>query len=75
GQVTAPLQLTFTEGFGPCSVADTAEPFGALNFFDVATFIGLYNAGDPAADLAAPVGTLNFFDIAEFIAQFNAGCP
>ncbi|MFK7883674.1 MAG: hypothetical protein AB8F26_05770, partial [Phycisphaerales bacterium] len=47
GQVTAPLQLTFTEGFGPCSVADTAEPFGALNFFDVATFIGLYNAGDP----------------------------
>ncbi|MEM9372541.1 MAG: GC-type dockerin domain-anchored protein [Planctomycetota bacterium] len=57
-----------------CS-ADLAEPFGELNFFDVAAFIGLYNAGDPAADLAEPFGSLNFFDISAYIAAFNAGCP
>lgn len=58
----------------PC-LADLAAPFGSLNFFDVAAYIGLFNAGDPAADLAAPFGLVNFFDISEFIAQFNAGCP
>ncbi len=58
----------------PCLV-DLAAPFGALNFFDVAAYIGLFNANDPAADLAAPFGLINFFDISEFIAQFNAGCP
>ncbi len=58
-----------------CSVADVAEPFGVINFFDISAFIGLFNAGDDAADLAAPFGTLNFFDISEYIAQFNAGCP
>ncbi|MFK7883603.1 MAG: GC-type dockerin domain-anchored protein [Phycisphaerales bacterium] len=59
----------------PCSVADTASPFGTLNFFDISTYIGLYNAGDPAADLAAPIGTLNFFDISTYISLYNAGCP
>lgn len=58
-----------------CSVADVAEPFGVINFFDISAFIGLYNAGDPSADLAAPFGTFNFFDISEYIAQYNAGCP
>lgn len=58
-----------------CNAADVAEPFGTLNFFDVAAFIGLYNAGAPAADLAAPLGSLNFFDVAEYITQYNAGCP
>jgi subtilisin-like proprotein convertase family protein len=58
----------------PC-VADLAEPFGVLNFFDVSAFIGAYNAQDPVADLAAPLGVLNFFDVAEYIAQFNSGCP
>ncbi|MEM9372540.1 MAG: GC-type dockerin domain-anchored protein [Planctomycetota bacterium] len=64
-------------GYEPqnCSPADLAEPFGELNFFDVAAFIGLYNAGDPAADLAEPLGAINFFDVAEYIARFNAGCP
>lgn len=58
----------------PC-VADFAEPFGELNFFDVAAFIGAYNAGDPAADLAKPFGSLNFFDVAGYIGAYNAGCP
>jgi hypothetical protein len=55
--------------------ADLAAPFGVLNFFDLAAYIGLYNAGDPAADLAAPFGSLNFFDVAAYIAAYNAGCP
>jgi hypothetical protein len=55
--------------------ADLAAPFGVLNFFDLAAYIALYNAMDPAADLAAPFGTLNFFDISTYIALYNAGCP
>lgn len=58
----------------PCG-ADIAEPFGVLNFFDLAAYLGLYNAGDPAADLAEPFGTLNFFDLAAYLAAYNAGCP
>ena len=55
--------------------ADLAEPFGSLNFFDIAAYIALFNANDPAADFAAPFGTLNFFDISAFITAYNAGCP
>jgi hypothetical protein len=58
-----------------CSAADVAEPFGSLNFFDVAAFIQLFNAQDPRADLAAPAGTFNFFDVAAYIGLYNAGCP
>lgn len=65
--------------FGPalpgCSVADVAEPFGTLNFFDVSTFVSLYNNQDPSADLADPIGVWNFFDISTFINEYNAGCP
>ena len=46
-----------------------------LNFFDVSTYINLYNTQDPRADLASPFGVFNFFDIAAFINNFNAGCP
>lgn len=55
--------------------ADIAEPYGVLNFFDLAAYLALYNAGDAAADLAAPLGTLNFFDLAAYLAMYNAGCP
>jgi hypothetical protein len=48
---------------------------GLLNFFDVAAYIALYNANDPAADLAAPFGVLNFFDLAAYITLYNTGCP
>ena len=60
---------------GECSPADLAAPFGALNFFDLAAYLALYNANDPAADLAAPFGTLNFFDLAAYLGLYNAGCP
>lgn len=55
--------------------ADLAPPFGVLNFFDLAAYIALYNAMDPAADLAPPFGVWNFFDLAAYIALYNAGCP
>jgi hypothetical protein len=58
-----------------CSAADLAEPFGVLNFFDLSTYLGLFNTSDPAADLAAPFGTLNFFDLSAYLGLFNQGCP
>lgn len=58
----------------PC-LADLAEPFGTLNFFDVSAFLGAFNAQQPSADLAAPFGLWNFFDVSAFLAAFNAGCP
>jgi hypothetical protein len=48
---------------------------GLLNFFDLAAYLDLFNAGDPAADLAAPPGVLNFFDLAAYLDLYNAGCP
>ncbi|MCC5824156.1 MAG: lamin tail domain-containing protein [Phycisphaerales bacterium] len=48
---------------------------GELNFFDLAIYLDLFNAGDPAADLAPPFGVLNFFDLAAYLDLFNAGCP
>ena len=67
-------------GFWPAAIAADACPAdlnndGQLNFFDVAAYIALFNAGDPAADFAPPFGELNFFDLAAYIALFNAGCP
>lgn len=68
-------------GFWPAAIAaepcraDLAPPFGSLNFFDVAAFLGLFNANDPRADIAAPFGTINFFDLSTYIGWFNAGCP
>lgn len=62
--------LFFTQP--PCPADLTGD--GVLNFFDLAAFIALYNANDPAADLAAPFGVFNFFDLAAYIASYNAGC-
>lgn len=56
-------------------VADLAAPFGTLNFFDIAAYIALYNAGDAQADVAAPFGSLNFFDISAYVGLYNTGCP
>ncbi len=61
--------------FPGCSAADLVEPYGALNFFDLAAYLDLYNAQDPAADLAAPFGLINFFDLAAYLDSYNAGCP
>lgn len=55
--------------------ADLVPPYGSLDFFDLAYFLSLFNAGDPAADLAEPFGVLNFFDLSEYLAMYAAGCP
>ncbi|MCC5821909.1 MAG: FG-GAP-like repeat-containing protein [Phycisphaerales bacterium] len=47
---------------------------GALNFFDIAEFLNLYQAQDPIADWNDD-GLFNFFDMAAYLNDFNAGCP
>ncbi len=78
-----PESLTFGGSLGvdlvlfasPASCAADVNGDGVLNFFDLAGFIDLYNAGDPGADLAAPFGVINFFDLAAYLDLYNAGCP
>lgn len=51
---------------------------GLLNFFDISTYIGLFNTQNPAADffpVAGGDGVFNFFDLSTFLGEFNAGCP
>ena len=57
-----------------CNAADLAAPFGVMNFADVQTFLGSFNATLPIADLAAPSGTFNFADVQSFIGLFLQGC-
>ncbi|MFG0247153.1 MAG: choice-of-anchor B family protein [Phycisphaerales bacterium JB052] len=57
-----------------CNVADLAEPFGTLNFFDVSAYLSAFSSGDAAADINGD-GTLNFFDVSGFLTAFNNGCP
>lgn len=64
----------FESGPG-CTTADLAEPWGVLNFFDLAASLALYNANNPQADLVPPMGVLNFFDLAAAVERYNAGCP
>jgi 5'-nucleotidase len=47
---------------------------GAVNFFDIRTFIELFNAGSPAADLDRD-GSLGFLDVSAYIAEFQDPCP
>jgi hypothetical protein len=62
---------SITVGGGLCR---TDMNFDArINFFDVATFMTRYAAGDPDADFSGD-GVLNFFDISEFIGEFADGC-
>lgn len=56
-----------------CSVADTAEPFGTLNTFDVSTFLSSFASQEPAGDLNQD-GTHDFFDVSMFLTAFAAGC-
>ena len=69
------LSACLTLTTAPACPADLAEPFGSLNFFDLAAYLALFQNGDPAADFAAPFGELNFFDVSAYLAAYNAGCP
>lgn len=53
---------------------DLAEPFGVVNFFDLARFVQLHAARDPRADIVAPWGSIDFFDLAAFVNYFAQGC-
>lgn len=64
---------TLTVSLGVCAADVNAD--GVVNFFDIADFITLYLASDPAADIAAPFGVWNFFDVSEYLATYAAGCP
>ncbi len=57
-----------------CSLADLAEPYGDLNFFDVSAFLSAFSAQDAAADINND-GEFNFFDVSAFLTVFSAGCP
>ncbi len=58
-----------------CSSADIAEPFGALDFSDIAAFLTAFDAQAPIADLAPPLGVFDFSDVGAFLTAFGAGCP
>lgn len=47
---------------------------GALNFFDISSFVTLYNARDPSADLDGN-GAFTFFDLSAYLDLYGAGCP
>jgi hypothetical protein len=66
--VTAPATLAPD----PCPADLTGD--GALDFFDVQTFLNAFAAGDPSADFNAD-GFFDFFDAAAFLTAFAAGCP
>ncbi|MHA7813899.1 MAG: zinc metalloprotease [Phycisphaerales bacterium] len=57
-----------------CSDADLAEPYGALNFFDVSAYLAAFNAQDAAADFDNN-GSFDFFDVSLFLGLYNVGCP
>ena len=63
-----------TVGAQPCNEADLVEPFGVLDFFDVAEYLARFSAGDLAADLNGD-GLLDFFDVSANLSAFSAGCP
>jgi hypothetical protein len=53
---------------------DLAEPFGVVNFFDLARYVQMHALGNPAADIAPPWGTVNFFDLASYLNFSAQGC-
>jgi len=70
------LQVTTIVPSSPaCNPADFAEPFGALDFSDIAAFLTAFGSADPSADLALPFGSFDFSDVVAFLGAFGAGCP
>jgi len=57
-----------------CSCLADLNSDGALDFFDIQAFLGMFAAGAPAADFNAD-GVLDFFDVQAYLGLFAAGCP
>jgi hypothetical protein len=53
-----PEAMLWTLYTGPACQADLAEPYGTLNFFDVASFLNAYNGQDAGGRLRRAVGRL-----------------
>lgn len=71
---TSTIALYSFRGCQADCVADFAEPFGELNFFDVVAFLSAFAAQNHSADLAPPFGVWDFFDLSTYLSAFNAGC-
>lgn len=71
---TVSVYMNQNGGAQPCGVADFAEPFGELDFFDVSEFVSRLGAMDPSADLNMD-GAFDFFDVSGFLSALSAGCP
>ena len=56
-------------------VADFAEPFGVLNFYDYAAFLNALDAGEPRADVAGPDGLFDLRDIDVTGSGFDGEIP
>ena len=71
------VRITYLCGFGDCETGCPADldRNNRVDFFDITTFLTLYNQQAPGADLAEPLGVFNFFDLATFIDDFSTGCP
>ncbi|MFG0298906.1 MAG: GC-type dockerin domain-anchored protein [Phycisphaerales bacterium JB047] len=63
-----------SNGVESCSGADLAEPFGALDFFDVSAFVAEFSGGSSSVDFTGD-GALDFFDVSVFLAMYQSGCP
>jgi len=75
--LTRVARATYLCGFGDCQTGCPADldRNQRVDFFDITTFLALYNQQAPAADLAEPLGVFNFFDLAAFLDFFSTGCP
>lgn len=57
-----------------CSLADTAEPFGAIDAADIDQFIVSLNAHEPFTDVTGDT-VFDFFDYAAWLPRVDQGCP
>ncbi len=63
------------EGFTPPAACPAdMNGDGALDFFDISTFLTAFGNGDLSVDINGD-GALDFFDISAFLTAFAAGCP
>ncbi len=58
----------------PCNLADLAEPFGMLDFFDVSVFLQAFSENNLSVDFNND-GEFDFFDVSIFLQAYSAGCP
>ncbi len=73
GAASAPT-LVEIDVLNPCP-ADLAVPLGTLDVSDIALFLELFAASDPAVDFADPAGIFDIGDVLMFLQLYTEGCP